>query len=259
MKNKSTKTHRNWIHKGKSKLFSNKNIIFQWFQNYEFYHICKFFIKKKYKTIFEIWCAPGNYLINFYKKNNLTPNGIEYSKEWIKKTKKNLKYQWIKANIIQWDFFDNTFLQKNKEKYDIVYSLWFIEHFENPQDAINRHFALTKKGWLVIITIPNLFYINKLFVSKKILNIHNITIMNIPTIKKIFKQYNIIKIAYYWWLFNMWLFIYENYLLEKIRFSFFIIQRLIFDPISIFLYKTLKINFSNKYTSPGIIIICKKD
>lgn len=253
---KSTKEHWDSVHKTRSQNFIKKLPFLQWLQSYDFFNICKKYIKN-YKNVFEIGCAPGNFLINFAQKFNLEANGIEYSDEWIKKTQENFKKNNIEANIIYWDFFDEKFLNSNKEKYDIVYSLGFIEHFDHPETVIDRHFSLAKQWGLIIICIPNIAYINKALTPKKILNIHNLSIMNISTLKKIFAKHKIAKIWYYWWLFNMWLFFYDNFILEKIRFFMFLLQRIILDPILIVLYK-LGLRVWNKYTSPWIIIICHK-
>ncbi len=263
IKKLSEKEYWDGVHKDKSvttrsffKLPGIKNIV-MWFNNREFYRICKKHFKKEYKNIFEVGCAPGNYLINFNELFGLQANGIEYSQDWVNILNKNFKKNNIQWNVIHWDFFDKKFLEENKEKYDIVYSLWFIEHFDNPQEAIDNHFKIAKKWWLVIITMPNLHYWNKYLTKKNILDIHNLNIMKLDVLKKLLKEHNIIKLKYFWWLFNIWLFSYSNIFIEKTRFILFILQRLIFDPISIILYK-LGINLSNKYTSPGIIVICKK-
>lgn len=260
----SEKKYWDSVHKDKSvttrrffRLPGIKNIV-MWFQNWQFYRICKKYIKKEYKNIFEIWCAPGNYLINFYKLFWLHPNGIEYSKDWVNMLYKNFERNNIKANIIHWDFFDKAFLESHKEAYDVVCSLWFIEHFNNPKEAIENHFKITKKWWLIIIVIPNLYYWNRYLTEKNILNIHNLHIMKLDVLKDVLKKHNIIKIKYFWWLFNIWLFSYKSKFLEKIRLFFFVLQRIIIDPISMMLCK-IWIDLSNKYTSPSIIVICKKD
>lgn len=234
-----------------------KNIVIG-FHNWEFYRICKKHIKKEDKTIFEIGCAPWNYLIQFHKLFWLQPNGIEYSKDGINILKNNFKTNKISANIIEWDFFDEGFLETNREKFDITYSLWFIEHFDDPSIAIENHFKITKKWWLVIIVIPNLYYLNKFFTAKPILNIHNLNIMKLDVLKNMIKDHEILELRYFWWLFNIGLFSYKNIFLEQIRFIFFVLQRVFIDPIFMLL-KHIWINLSNKYTSPSLMIICRNN
>lgn len=245
------------VHKKKSFTFVKKPSIFLWICNYQFYDICAKYIKKEYHNIFEIGCAPGNYLIDFKNKFNLEIHGIEYSEEGIHKLQENFQKNNIQANIIHGDFFDDTFLKENFEKYDIVYSWWFIEHFDNVEDVIQRHFDLTKKWGLVIISIPNFQYINKTLMPKNIVDMHNLSIMDLPELRKIFAKYDTLKIRYFGGRLNTGLFFYKNRFLEKIRFLFFLLQRVVIDPIFIILYK-LGLDLSNKYSSPQIIIVCRK-
>lgn len=264
MTNLSEKQHWDDVHINNGVILKNllrfpiiKNILI-WFHNWEFYKICSKYIEPNHKNVFEIGCAPGNYLIKFHELFGLHPSGIEYSEPWVKVLEENFSTNNIEANIISWNFFDANFLNSNEWVYDIVYSIGFIEHFDDPSVSIDNHFKITKKWWLVVIVIPNLSYLNKVLTEKSILDIHNLGIMDIEILKKKFDKYEVVEYWYLWWLFNIWLFSYKNRILEKIRFTFFIVQRLFIDPIFMILYK-IWINFSNKYTSPSLIIVCKKN
>ena len=226
-------------------------------QNFEMYRYFKKYIKPKYTNVFEVGCAPGNYLITMHKKFGLRPAGVEYSKPGFAITTKNLEANNVAGDIVFGDFFDKTFLTRHKNKYDVVYSLGFIEHFTNPQEAIDNHFKLVKKDGIVIITIPNLYYFNKYPIPKRVVDLHNLTIMTKPALKKLFAKHNIIDISYYGGLINLGSYFFDNKILEKIRFLLFGAQRVIIDPLFILLRK-LGISLSNKYTSPQLIIIAKK-
>lgn len=228
------------------------------FHNWDLYRICERYFKKDHKNIFEIGCAPGNYLVQFHKRFWFNVGGVEYSKDGINILKRNFKKNNIEGNIVYGDFFDKKFLTENKDKHDIVFSLGFIEHFSDPRIAIENHFKIAKKWGLVIMTIPNLYYLNRFLTNKEILKIHNLNIMKLEELKKQIKKENILYLNYFWWLFNFWAFSYKNVIIENIRFGLFILQRLFIDPIFMII-RLLGINFSNKYTSPSIIIICKKD
>ncbi len=264
MTNLSEKHHWDSVHKNNGMVLKNllkfpiiKDILI-WFHNWEFYKICSKYIKPAYQNIFEVGCAPGNYLIKFHELFWLHPNGIEYSEPWIQVLKENFTSNHIDANIIPWDFFDPHFLETNEWLYDVVYSMGFIEHFDNPSISIENHFKIAKKWGLVIVVIPNLTGINKVFTEKAILDIHNLSIMDNEVMKSLFEKYEILESWYLGWLFNIGLFCYKNPILEKIRFFFFMIQRLFIDPIYMILYK-IWINFSNKYTSPSLIVVCRKN
>jgi SAM-dependent methyltransferase len=241
-----------------SKLPIIKNIAL-WFYNWEFFRICKKYIKSEYKTSFEVGCAPGNYLIQLYRFFSLTPCGVEYSKVWVDSIIKNFSLNHIDASgIVLWDFFDPTFIKENTEKYDVVYSMGFIEHFDNPQEAIDNHFHLAKKWGIVVITLPNLYYLNKYFVEKSFLDIHNLNIMRTDLLAPYFTWREVLENRYFWGFFNFWGFIFSNPILEKLRLVFFVLQRIIIDPILMVLSR-IWINLSNRYTSPSMIIVCRKN
>jgi 2-polyprenyl-3-methyl-5-hydroxy-6-metoxy-1,4-benzoquinol methylase len=50
------------------------------------------------------------------------------------------------------DFFDH----QVQEKYNLVHSHGFIEHFEDTRDILARHLELTTAGGYVMVTMPNL-------------------------------------------------------------------------------------------------------
>lgn len=254
---KDIKQHWDYVHTDQSRSFSRLASFFFGRQNYEFFDLCKKYLTNKwYANIFEVWCAPGNFLIHFYKKYWYTPYGIEYSKQGYDKTLANMKANKTGWEILYWDFFDESFLAAHKEHYDVVMSLWFIEHYDDPSQAIRQHFDLVKKGGTVIITIPNLHGLNKVFVPQNILDIHNIGIMNEHTLRDLFSPYDVLCIQRYWWPVNVGLYFYKNRLLEYSRLACFAFQRIVFDPIMILLYK-LGVK-CNGISAPQWIVICQK-
>lgn len=259
-KNKLTDSNywdNNWNKKNYSFYDIFKNI-FVGINNYDFYSLFrKYSSKKKKYFIFEVGCAPANYLIYLKKRFGFNISGIEYSKEGYLQVKNNFHKNQIADKIIFGDFFDYDFLKRNKEKYDIVYSIGFIEHFENPKNAIEKHFEILKNNGICIISIPNLNGVNSLLTEKKILDVHNRKIMDLKRLRKLFSKYEILELRYGGGLFNWGLFSYDNWFLEKIRFFFFAFQRVFIDPIFILLHK-MGIQISYKYTSPQIIVVCRK-
>lgn len=263
MKELSEKTYWNNVHRERSVMIRNLIHIpliqhfLLWFQNWDFYRICRKYFQPSYKEVFEVGCAPWNYLLQFSKLFGFRPSGVEYTSEWVKATQKNLAGTGIESDIIFWDFFDKDFLQSHREQYDVVYSMGFIEHFDDPTEAIRNHFLLTKKGGLVICTLPNLYYWNKYFVPKDILDIHNLNIMRIDEIKKYFQEGEILEAKYYGGTINFWAYAYRNKALEGLRMILFILQRLFLDPLLMIL-RLCGIDFSNRFLSPAIVVVCRK-
>lgn len=228
-------------------------------QNYEYFKIIKRYIEPDYKNIIEIGCAPGGYLITAWKKLKLIPFGVDYTEEGVKLTNKNLKITNIpKFKIFHSDIFDEYFQKEHKEQFDIVFSNGFVEHFTDFRKVINAHSNLCKKNGLVILSIPNLTYLNKFFTINDVKEICNTEIMNVDYLKK--NLPNSLKLIYCHYNggpFNIGMFFFKNKILETIRTIAFVFQRLFIDPFFIGL-SAVGLDLNWKYSSPCIVVIAKK-
>jgi len=123
-----------------------KDDITNWIDKYE--HL---FSEKG--SLFEFGCYPGRYLSYLGKKGwivnglDLTP-GIEGRfVNWLHK--EGIKSGIIKKmNAVEYASFSN-------DKYDMVCSFGFIEHFTNFTHMIELHDRLLKPGGWLLITTPN--------------------------------------------------------------------------------------------------------
>jgi len=228
-------------------------------QNEEYFRIIKRFIMPNFKNILEVGCAPGNYLIKASKRLNLTPFGVEYTSKGKSLTEVNLNNAGIRGfEIFHSDVFDSKFQDEKSNSFDVVFSNGFVEHFKNFKLTIKSHSNLVKDEGLLVISIPNLKYLNSLFNSQEVRDICNEDCMDLDFIRNNLPNDLEIKyLNYYGGLFNIGLFHYRNYFLEKIRVGCFIFQRLIIEPVFILLLK-LGISFNWRYSSPAIVLICSK-
>jgi SAM-dependent methyltransferase len=141
--------------------------------------------------IFEIGCAPGKWIGFLSLTNKLIPSGIEYSPIGVELTLKNLDMLKIKSGeIINGDFFA---IEPHKN-FDIVMSLGFIEHFDNPEEVIAQHLKWLKPGGTLIIGVPNFAGITKLIQSqldKSLLDKHNLNTMDIDFFKEIGSKFKL--------------------------------------------------------------------
>jgi SAM-dependent methyltransferase len=148
----------------------------------------------------EIGGAPGQYLIYMHKKFRYHVHSLDYSKIGNEQTIKNLKAAGIEVNVYEKDLFVENFAQ-DLPKFDIVYSLGFIEHFENLNEVVKRHVDLLKPGGVLLLGVPNLRGIYKFFLKQTApshLSIHNLNTMDVANwsgfekefgLKVIFKNY----------------------------------------------------------------------
>ncbi|WP_081426708.1 class I SAM-dependent methyltransferase [Sorangium cellulosum] len=130
-------------------------------------------------SFLEIGCAPGRILADFCGRLGYTANGLDYACDPAiveqELTKRGIRV----GRIEKGDFFS----WKPAEKFDIVASFGFIEHFQDAGSVVDRHFELVKPGGTVVVGMPNFAGGQKalhwLF-DRKNLNGHNTRIMNLP-------------------------------------------------------------------------------
>lgn len=113
-------------------------------------------------SLIEIGCAPGGWMAYFKKKFGYRVAGVEYAETAAEATRQNMRMLEIDAIVFVQDFFAFNCVQN---KYDIVFSAGFIEHFRDASVVLERICALS--GKYVITIVPNTFGING-FISKTI-------------------------------------------------------------------------------------------
>ncbi len=101
---------------------------------------------------FEIGCGSCGYLAYVGKRKNYVINGIDYADtidesliDWL--SGQNLKLGEIRKG--------NFFGYVPKKKCDFVFSLGFVEHFDNFRRVIRMHDKYVKKNGYLLITAPN--------------------------------------------------------------------------------------------------------
>lgn len=130
------------------------------------------------KSIFEIGCAPGKWLIFFKKEFSYEVFGLEYSQVGVKKSLENFALHNIEGgHIYKGDFFN---IQADRQ-FDIVVSLGFIEHFYDVNSIVAKHIEWLKPGGQLILGVPNFRGINysiQRILDDNIIGKHNLKIMN---------------------------------------------------------------------------------
>lgn len=139
-----------------------------------------------YQTMIEIGGFPGHYAIYFRKYHHLAPSLLDYvvDQKLFKALLKVNKLTPKDILLIKEDFFNHSLANK----YDLVFSLGFIEHFADTEDVIRRHWELVKPHGKLIIGIPNFLGLNgkyqQLFDPEN-LKIHNLSSMDYSVLSKI--------------------------------------------------------------------------
>lgn len=147
---------------------------------------------KQEENCIEIGCNPGKFLIYFHEKLGYKISGIDYDESGIDLTNQNLDSAEIDGEIIQADIFDC----KIDEKFDVVMSMGFMEHFTglDLEKALEFHVDLLKENGTLFISIPNFRYINYLFAyffRNNMIAKHNLEIMDRDFFTDISKKYEL--------------------------------------------------------------------
>ena len=137
----------------------------------------------------EIGGFPGYYAIYFAKYWNYQSTLLDFVVD-LKVIKKLIKINGLNQQDIK-TIKEDFFHYQPATKYDLVFSKGFIEHFEDTEDVIARHWKFVKRGGMMIINLPNFIGINgiyQLIHDPVNLNAHNLTSMDFSRLKAAVKR-----------------------------------------------------------------------
>lgn len=132
------------------------------------------------RNVIEIGAYPGRYLAYFASKYGLEVTGLDFNSD-TEKIKTSMETMGItNYHLIHADFLTH----QPDEKYDLVFSNGFIEHFEDYQRVLDLHVPYLNENGALMVMIPNLNYTRKYFgmaVDRANLKMHNLKCMNLGT------------------------------------------------------------------------------
>lgn len=101
----------------------------------------------------EIGAFPGQLLWYFSRYFGYQVSGLEYLHWCCEQMRVLLGREGVNAQVIEGDLF--SYAPAERDKWDVVCSHGFIEHFTDATPAVRRHFELAREGGLVILIVPN--------------------------------------------------------------------------------------------------------
>jgi SAM-dependent methyltransferase len=155
------------------------------------------------QTAFEFGCFPARYLFEIgslgYVVNGCdrTPRVADELPAWLSKNQ-------IKTG----QFFQCDFRQVPKNRFDVVASFGFVEHFQDYLDVFRFHFEFVKPGGLVLVQFPNFRgavqrVLRELF-DKDNLDNHVVAAMNLTEYKKAAASFGQVLFCGYYGGFDFW-------------------------------------------------------
>lgn len=130
-------------------------------------------------SILEVGGAMGEYLLYLTRRFGYTPHSLDYSRAGNLQTLETFSRAGLTVEVYERDLFaDNSDLPL----FDIVFSLGFIEHFDDPAQVVEKHLALLKPGGILLLGVPNYAGIYRPFLRRMAPSIektHNMAIMDL--------------------------------------------------------------------------------
>ena len=148
--------------------------------------------QNKGARLLEVGSAPGLNLVYLDHTYAFDVYGVDYSEVGVKLNRETFAANDINPdNCIHADFFSESFQERYRQLFDVVYSYGFIEHFTDAEDVIAKHVNLLKPGGRLIVSVPNLRGFNRLMLTvfnKENLDIHNLDLMKKSRFRRAFAR-----------------------------------------------------------------------
>ncbi len=138
----------------------------------------------------ELGCSPGHVSALLFRRLSFQPTGIDYSPQAHLYIESMRNIAGTDATLHQCDIFD--FFPP--VPYDVVMSFGLIEHFNNPDEILDQHLRLCRKGGLIVVSIPhfrNLQWLYHHIFDRTDLLKHNIEMMHTDTFRLFAERYNL--------------------------------------------------------------------
>ncbi len=157
--------------------------------------VCRFheyLPEKEGLSILEIGGAPGQWLAYFAKNFHYTIHAVDYSKVGCDRMQENFDLLNLDATIYNRDVLKDDL--SDLPRFDIVYSMGFIEHFSDLDLIVEKHLVLLKDGGILLLGVPNFLGINGLVfrrIAPRTLSMHNLLTMDIDKWGSFEKKYRL--------------------------------------------------------------------
>ncbi len=157
------------------------------------------------KSVLEIGCANSSFLCYLAKKFGYKAYGIDYS-DAITRTADLFKFNGLPDPIL---YKEDFFSWQPGQKFDLVCSFGFIEHFEDINLVVAKHSELVAPEGKLLITLPHFAhgqYLLHWLIDRDNLKKHNAKIMNLSSIRNAIEKTSLkIEFLSYYKTFGFWI------------------------------------------------------
>jgi len=142
-------------------------------------------------TVLEIGGAKGEFLLYLVKRFGYEGHSLDYSSAGNEQTLETFSRAGYTVQVYERDLFaDNSDLPL----FDIVFSLGFIEHFDDPVPVVESHLKLVRPGGILLLGVPNYSGIYKWVLKRlapSIFITHNLRTMDLRTWDEFEKKFGL--------------------------------------------------------------------
>ncbi len=108
------------------------------------------------KSCLEMGCGNSLWLPFIAKNYTYNVGGIDYTEAGIQAAQENLLSHNISGKLWLADFLDETQMKRHKHRWDLIFSLGVIEHFEQPDQILKKFSKCLQQDGFILTVIPNL-------------------------------------------------------------------------------------------------------
>lgn len=108
----------------------------------------------KGKSVLEVGCGSSSWLPYFALEYGCQVTGLDYSPQGCEKSRKILENSQVSGEVFQGDLFSPP--PQLLQKFDLVYSMGVVEHFQPTEEVFNALSKLVKPGGYLFTEIPNM-------------------------------------------------------------------------------------------------------
>jgi len=142
--------------------------------------------------VLELGSAPGTYLVELHRQFGVNPWGVDYSAVGAAMNRRTFQAAGLNpSQVIEADIFAPAFQNRYAERFDVVLSRGFLEHFTDPERAVAAHCRLLRRGGHLVVQIPNYrggnYALKRLFCPGN-LAAHNRKIMRLVRFRQLFQR-----------------------------------------------------------------------
>jgi len=141
--------------------------------------------------ILEIGGAPGQFLAYLVKEFGYSAHAIDYSTIGCDKMGEAFEIANLDVTIYNRDVFGDL---SDLPRFDIVFSMGFIEHFSDLDSIVGKHVELLKKQGILLLGVPNYHGISQAVLTRLAphkLSMHNLETMDIKNWGSFEKKYGL--------------------------------------------------------------------